>query len=172
MCWGEGHQIQQGEDEGSGMNTCLTSVISLVQTQSGGVLFPYPCTLLLVFLYLYLPMDSLTRLFLTCIQRGMAWECSKRRLRSWSLEVGKIPGKMEGNGYHGSGWKRKGEVTGGGQEMVKLKGMEKWGVERQRKRRWGVATAVSDELCLVGAIISVCFMSLEGWGDREKKKRV
>lgn len=88
-------------------------------------MFPYPCTLLLVFLYLYLPMDSLTRLFLTCIQRGMAWECSKRRLRSWSLEVGKIPGKMEGNGYHGSGWKRKGEVTGGGQEMVKLKGMEK-----------------------------------------------
>lgn len=45
--------------------------------------------------------------------------------------------------------------------MVMLMGMrrnEKWG---DSKPGWRIVPGVSDELCLVGAIILACFMSLE-----------
>lgn len=40
-------------------------------------------------------------------------------------------------------------------------------MERQSEHRWGVAAGVPDELCLVGAILLACFMSLERWEKKE-----
>lgn len=48
-------------------------------------------------------------------------------------------------------------------------GMKKWEVGNS-KPRWGIVTGVSDELCLVRAIILACLMSLEGWGDGGRKE--